>query len=416
MPAPRKLVALLFLVAVPAAATTPLARPGEAPVTSFPDGSGVYIFDLDTGMTPSPWGVPAESIVENRSFLPTPQDCGVLSHGSLTGGIIANPSFGKAPGVRLISYQVGGCDDVSVREDAVLAALQETLRKIQGGMRPAVVLLEFAGAGETPAAEEALYQALHSAGVPIVGAAGNNGGDSCQNTPSRSPEVFTAGGLTVDQSAIWQNSATGACVSIWAQAQGVLARSEPGGFNTTGNGTSSSAALTASAMALAIQELAGAPLADLMQFVLQNARWGALPPGPKVGPHNAILDFTTLRTATTAPCDPSDPTNLCLGLGGRFKVQVLWTAQGQSGKGEALGLTSDTGGFWFFSPTNIEMLVKVLDGCALGGHFWFFAAGLTNVDVAITVTDLSTHTVRQYESRAGSAFQPIQDTATFACN
>jgi hypothetical protein len=141
-----------------------------------------------------------------------------------------------------------------------------------------------------------------------------------------------------------------------------------------------------------------------------------LPPDPKVGPHNAILDFTTLRTATTAPCDPSDPTNLCLGAAGRFKVQVLWTAQGQSGKGEAFGLTSDTGGFWFFSPTNIEMLVKVLDGCALGGHFWFFAAGLTNVEVAITVTDLSTHTVRQYESRAGRAFQPIQDTAAFACN
>jgi len=407
MPQPRSLVVLFLLTAMPAAATTPLARrPGEP--ASLPDGSGVYVFDLDTGMTPSPWGVPAESIVENRSFLSKPVDCGTQSHGSLMGGIIANPTFGKAPGVKLVSYQVGGCDDNSVQEDAVLAALQETLRKIQGGMRPAVVLLEYDFYGtKTSAAEEALYQALHLAGVPLIGAAGNNAGDSCKNSPADSPEVFVAGGLTADQQAIWQNSATGACVTLWAQAQGVLAYSEPGGFNVSGNGTSASAALFAAGVALTLQEIPGATPSEVMQFILMNSRWSVLPPSP-------ILDLDALRRATTQPC-AIGPTNLCLGAGGRFRVEVLWTANGTSGQGQAISRTADTGEFWFFDPSNIELIAKVIDGCALGNRFWFFAGGLTNVDVAISVTDTATGRVREYQSRAGTPFQPIQDTNAFPC-
>jgi hypothetical protein len=77
-------------------------------------------------------------------------------------------------------------------------------------------------------------------------------------------------------------------------------------------------------------------------------------------------------------------------------------------------LTSDTGSFWFFSPTNVETVVKVLDGCGVDSSFWVFAGGLTNVDVVMTVTDTQTGAVRTYTNPQGSAFLPIQDTAAFA--
>jgi hypothetical protein len=35
-------------------------------------------------------------------------------------------------------------------------------------------------------------------------------------------------------------------------------------------------------------------------------------------------------------------------------------------------LGADTGYFWFFEDTNVELVVKVLDGRAINGHTWVF--------------------------------------------
>lgn len=103
-------------------------------------------------------------------------------------------------------------------------------------------------------------------------------------------------------------------------------------------------------------------------------------------------------------------------LGGRFTVNAIWaTSDGQGGYGTAIPRTADTGEFWFFAPTNIEVVVKVLDACASYGHFWVFAAGLTNVSVFLRVTDSVTGVEKDYVNNFGTAFQPIQDTAAFGC-
>ncbi len=125
----------------------------------------------------------------------------------------------------------------------------------------------------------------------------------------------------------------------------------------------------------------------------------------------------TLRNgAGPAVCFPGD-TSLCLN-GGRFKVEVAWrTADGQSGPGHAVSLTGDTGYFWFFDASNVEVVLKVLDACGLNQKFWIFAGGLTNVQVDLTVTDTRTGTVKTYRNTQGTPFQPIQDTGAFStCN
>ena len=110
-----------------------------------------------------------------------------------------------------------------------------------------------------------------------------------------------------------------------------------------------------------------------------------------------------------------DDLTLCLN-GGRFQVRTEWEvpSQGTSGHGSAVSLTGDTGTFWFFQASSVEVVVKVLDGCASNGHAWVFAGGLTNVGVTLTVTDMQTDVTRTYINPADTAFQPIQDTAAFA--
>jgi subtilisin-like proprotein convertase family protein len=112
-------------------------------------------------------------------------------------------------------------------------------------------------------------------------------------------------------------------------------------------------------------------------------------------------------------CTPT-PTQLCLS-GGRFEVRVAFTDPlGIEGQGQGVQLTGDTGYFWFFSASNVELVIKVLDACSFSNRFWVFAGGLTNVKVEITVRDTLTNTVKRYTNPPRTPFQPIQDTDAFA--
>ncbi len=106
---------------------------------------------------------------------------------------------------------------------------------------------------------------------------------------------------------------------------------------------------------------------------------------------------------------------LCLG-GGRFKVATQWTTRdGRSGFGQAAALAGgDSGYFTFFDPGNVEVVVKVLNGCRVNSRYWTFAGGLTDVGVILTVIDTQTGTIQNYSNPQGTPFEPIQDTNTFA--
>ena len=114
-------------------------------------------------------------------------------------------------------------------------------------------------------------------------------------------------------------------------------------------------------------------------------------------------------------CVPDERT-LCLEKG-RFSVRATWEKpDGETGDAVAWPLTGDTGLYWFFAPSNVEMVLKVLDGCGINQHRWVFAGGLTDVGVAMTVTDTETGQVQRYGNPVGTAFQPVQDLNAFACS
>lgn len=119
--------------------------------------------------------------------------------------------------------------------------------------------------------------------------------------------------------------------------------------------------------------------------------------------------------AETGAC-VQDDTTLCLGEGGRFKAQIVWrTKQGDIGPGSAQSLSAGSGTFWFFNPDNIEMLIKVVDGCSLPGleGYWVFYSATTNVDFTVTVTDTLTGKVKQYLNPQGQEAAPALDTSGF---
>ena len=116
--------------------------------------------------------------------------------------------------------------------------------------------------------------------------------------------------------------------------------------------------------------------------------------------------------APSPACVP-DPTRLC--LGSRFNVTAQWNKpDGTSGFGTAVSLTPDSGYFWFFDPSNVEIVTKVVGGCGINASYWVFASGLTNTGVTLTYVDLGSGEQQVYRSAAGTAFQPIQDTSAFA--
>jgi CSLREA domain-containing protein len=107
-------------------------------------------------------------------------------------------------------------------------------------------------------------------------------------------------------------------------------------------------------------------------------------------------------------CQP-DETTLCLGAD-RFRVTARWAVHGDAGDARSIPLALDTGSFWFFSPGNVELTLKVLDACAVNDRFWVFASGLTNVAVDIQVEDTVTGATWIHHNPAGAPFQPRLDT------
>lgn len=117
--------------------------------------------------------------------------------------------------------------------------------------------------------------------------------------------------------------------------------------------------------------------------------------------------------ATQSACSPASDA-LCL-EGGRFRVSATFeTTTLSSGNAQAVKITDNTGYFWFFQNSNVEVVVKVLDGCSYNSRYWVFAGGLTDVRTILTVTDTLNGQVKTYVNPQHTAYEPIQDTNAFA--
>ncbi len=123
--------------------------------------------------------------------------------------------------------------------------------------------------------------------------------------------------------------------------------------------------------------------------------------------------------------ESSDPAGNCVSNSerrclqdSRYAVAATWRkADGESGAGRVVYEgTNDSGLFTFFSRENWEILVKVLDGCAVNGHMWVYSASTTDLGYTIRVTDTVTDAVKEYGNEPGLPAPAITDAEAFqAC-
>lgn len=137
--------------------------------------------------------------------------------------------------------------------------------------------------------------------------------------------------------------------------------------------------------------------------------------GEPVG-HDAVAADDFLYGEPVAADDAgcvATPTALCL-TAGRFRVEAtFFAAQTGSGIARVVPLNANSGTMTFFSPQVSEVLIKVLDACALNNRFWVYGAAATDVGYDITVTDTATDASKVYSKTQGPPAPALTDSDAF---
>lgn len=128
-----------------------------------------------------------------------------------------------------------------------------------------------------------------------------------------------------------------------------------------------------------------------------------------------VLQLGWQPASAPAPCSAS-ATRHCLHQD-RFEVSVTWRDPlGRSGEGQAVAIpgVDDSGLFWFFNGDNLELLVKVLDGCGVNQHYWVYAAATTDVETTLRVVDTLRGVSKTWVNPLGHPASAITDSSAFA--
>ena len=150
--------------------------------------------------------------------------------------------------------------------------------------------------------------------------------------------------------------------------------------------------------------------ADWYGKMIEHANRGLLTHIDPLGTGQTTLDGIN---ADGSSCVES-PTVRCLN-NNRFAVSITWRDfEDNTGDGTIVEDSNDSSLWWFFSPSNWEALVKVLDGCGFNDRYWVFLAAVTNVEFTLTVTDTQTDITKTYTNTLGVSAPAVTDTDAFA--
>jgi hypothetical protein len=125
---------------------------------------------------------------------------------------------------------------------------------------------------------------------------------------------------------------------------------------------------------------------------------------------NVASAYTDEDTIPVIACAPNG--GVC--LDNRFRVTGTWRTSQGTGVAGPHPITNLSSAFYFFQPDNLEVLLKVLDGCGINNTYWVFFSATTNVEFTLEVTDTQKGVIRRYFNPIDHAAIPVQDTGAFA--
>lgn len=139
-----------------------------------------------------------------------------------------------------------------------------------------------------------------------------------------------------------------------------------------------------------------------------------------IGPHDGIPFGDGVSAQTFAPffnCDDT-ATLLCV-EDEHFQIRAFWRTNPTpgtttDGSAQVAVWGANSGLFWFFSPANWEIMVKVLDGCGLNDRYWVFSAATTNVFYRMEVWDVRAGEQKIYFNYPGPPAPAVTDTSAIA--
>lgn len=270
----RLLLAVLLLLAAPALAASQSSAPWhldrvdqrQLPLDGTyrygPTGQGVTAYVVDTGVRLSSTDLTGRvttgvDLVDGGAA----DDCN--GHGTHVAGLLGGTRFGVAKRVRVVAVRVLDCEGRGSRS-TVLAGLRWVE---QHHARPAVVNLSLGGAPD-PALDTVVRQLVRE-GVVVVTAAGNDGGDACAGSPSRTGVALTVSATDRrDHVPSWAD--TGRCVDLFAPGVAVTSDWWDGRTRTI-SGTSMAAPLVAGAAAVWLERHPTATPAQVRQALVYAA-------------------------------------------------------------------------------------------------------------------------------------------------
>ena len=154
---------------------------------------------------------------------------------------------------------------------------------------------------------------------------------------------------------------------------------------------------------------------DLLWSVQFSKDGTPLPPEPAPPPEDCPADSACQPPPSDPPPSPEEcPVERACLHQGKFWVTVDYY-DGYWREAKVLktaNLPSSAAIFWFFDPKNPELLVKVLNGCAINGHWWVYGSAATDRNYDVVVRRRGSEGLR---FRRLSPAVPISYTSGFPC-
>ncbi len=144
-------------------------------------------------------------------------------------------------------------------------------------------------------------------------------------------------------------------------------------------------------------------------------RVGALgPDSPAFGRTAAFAVAPVPEPGALTDCSPSETAAV---LSGGYEVRMCFEMpSGARVDASNYHLESTASGLlYFFDRDNVEVLVKVLDGCAINGHRWVFSAPVTDLAFNLEITEQATGRAFTHRNPRGTTAATAGDTAAFPC-